>query len=109
MASMASTDTAGTTDQLADLRTAIAATLAAVLAITDGRVRFRAAADLGAMLADTAVQVAEIKSAAALQVAEDETLSLAHLADRLSVSKTHADRLRRRGIEIRGKDATDGE
>src|SRR5690349_19133178 len=100
------------TDQLADFRTAAAAVLATVGAIADGRLRFRVATDLSALVADLAVRAAEMKSAAALQVAEDEELSLTHLADRLSVSKAHAGRLHKRGVEIReagGRDTSHGQ
>jgi hypothetical protein len=78
---------------LARLRDAFAEAVAVIQAEADGRKAFQDATELANLLRAWSGDAARVRADVALRIAEDEKLSLAGLADRLSVSRGRAQQL----------------
>lgn len=91
-------------DALAALHDAYGAAVAAIQAIPDGREEFAEATELARVLGEWSQQAAKLRAAAAVRIAEDEQLSLAGLANRLSVSRSRAQQLMESGRSGQGGD-----
>jgi hypothetical protein len=97
----------GTGQQTADealttLRGAYDKTVTVIQAIPDSRQAFQEATELARVLGEWSKQAAKLRAAAAVRIAEDEQLSLAGLANRLSVSRSRAQQLMESGRAGKG-------
>ncbi|MGH3192343.1 MAG: hypothetical protein ACRDOL_34860 [Streptosporangiaceae bacterium] len=88
-------------EALAALRSAYDKSISVIGAIPDSRQAFQAATELGDVLGEWSQQAAKLRAAAAVRIAEDEQLSLAGLANRLSVSRSRAQQLMESGKTAR--------
>ena len=89
------------------LRGAYEEAIAAIQAIPDGREAFSQAGELARVLGEWSQQAAKLRAAVAVRIAEDEELSLAGLANRLSVSRARAQQFMASGRAGKG-DSDDG-
>lgn len=92
---------------LAQLTEAFADAVAVIRSQLDSRNAFQAATDLVALLRTATKDAGQLRAALALRIAEDEKLSLAGLADRLSVSRGRAQQLTEaaRAVRARGEES----
>lgn len=77
----------------ATLYAAYSEAVAAVQAVEDSREQFDEATELARILGELSQQAAKLRAASAVRIAEAEQLSLAGLANRLSVSRSRAQQL----------------
>ena len=89
------------------LRGAYEEAIAAIEVMSDGREAFSQAGELARILGEWSQQAARLRAAVAVRIAEDETLSLAGLANRLSVSRARAQQFMASGRTGKG-DSGDG-
>jgi hypothetical protein len=89
------------------LRSAYEEATAAIQAMSDGREAFSQAGELARILGEWSQQAAKLRAAVAVRIAKDEELSLAGLADRLSVSRARAQQFMASGRVPKG-DSNDG-
>lgn len=82
---------------LADLRATADSAAEAIAAISSGREMFRQATELAKIAGELAEVAAGLRGRAAGQIADDEALSLAGLAQQISMSKARAAQLVNRG------------
>ena len=88
---------------LAELGEAFTDTVAVIRSQPDSRQAFQAATDLVALLRTATKDAGQLRAGLALRIAEDEKLSLAGLADRLSVSRGRAQQLTEAAKAVRAK------
>ncbi len=91
-------------EALTTLRGAYDKTVTVIQATPDSRQAFQEATELARVLGEWSQQAARLRSAAAVRIAEDEQLSLAGLANRLSVSRSRAQQLMESGRAGKGDD-----
>jgi hypothetical protein len=77
-------------EALAALRRAYDEAVAAIQAVPDSRQEFEAATELARVVGEWSQQAGRLRAEVAVQIAEAEQLSLAGLANRLSVSRSRA-------------------
>ena len=94
-------------EAFATLRGAYEDAAAAIQAIPDGREAFSQAGELARILGEWSQQAAKLRAAVAVRIAKDEELSLAGLANRLSVSRARAQQFMTSGRAGKG-DGDDG-
>lgn len=85
------------------LAEAFTTAVAVIQSQPDGRQAFRAATDLLASLRTAIRDARQLRATLALRITEDEKLSLAGLADRLSVSRGRAQQLTEAAKTVRAK------
>jgi hypothetical protein len=91
--------------ETAELRGVYAAVIETIEAMPDRRAAFRAATDLAELAGTWTEEAASLRATIALQIAENDKLSLGELAGRISVSRARAAQLVNRGKATRtGKD-----
>ena len=95
------------TEAFTTLRGAYEEATAAIQAMSDGREAFSQAGELARILGEWSQQAAKLRAAVAVRIAKDEELSLAGLANRLSVSRARAQQLMASGRAPKG-DSNDG-
>jgi len=94
-------------EAFATLRGAYEEAVAAIQAMPDGREAFSQAGELARILGEWSQQAAKLRAAVAVRIAKDEELSLAGLANRLSVSRARAQQFMASGRAGKG-DGNDG-
>ena len=94
-------------EAFAALRGAYEDAAAAIQAMPDGREAFSQAGELARILGEWSQQAAKLRAAVAVRIAKDEELSLAGLANRLSVSRARAQQFMASGRVGKG-DGDDG-
>ena len=94
-------------EAFATLRGAYENAVAAIQAMPDGREAFSQAGELARILGEWSQQAAKLRAAVAVRIAKDEELSLAGLANRLSVSRARAQQFMASGRAGKG-DGIDG-
>jgi len=97
----------GADEAFRTLRGAYEEAIAAIQAMSDGREAFSQAGELARILGEWSQQAAKLRAAVAVRIAEDEELSLAGLANRLSVSRARAQQFMASGRAGKG-DSDDG-
>ena len=91
-------------EALTTLRGAYDKIVTIIQATPDSRQAFQEATELARVLGEWSQQAARLRAAAAVRIAEDEQLSLAGLANRLSVSRSRAQQLIESGRAGKGDD-----
>ena len=84
------------------LRGAYEEAVAAIEAMSDGREAFSQAGELARVLGEWSKQAAKLRATVAVRIAKDEELSLAGLANRLSLSRARAQQLMESGRAGKG-------
>jgi hypothetical protein len=84
-------------EALATLHSAYDEAVTAIQAIPDSRREFQEATELARVLGEWSKQAGKLRAAVAVRIAEDEQLSLAGLANRLSMSRSRAQQLMESG------------